>query len=85
MVFSVNLDSRSHPRARIWPGDVAGMAKSLTLRFDALNYYQVYRLRWKVALIDEIDEKLSREPLVLPNRIKSVLPQAHPRVPHSKY
>ncbi|KZT57847.1 hypothetical protein CALCODRAFT_410175, partial [Calocera cornea HHB12733] len=34
-----------------------------------LGFWQVYRLRWKLALIDELDDKLGREPLWLPGRI----------------
>jgi len=35
----------------------------------ALGVWQIKRLKWKVGLIDEIDEKLAREPLLLPPRI----------------
>jgi len=41
----------------------------------ALGSWQVDRLKWKVNLIDELEEKLRREPMVLPPRINvSVLP-----------
>lgn len=36
----------------------------------ALGTWQVKRLKWKVALIDELEEKLQREPMFLPKRIK---------------
>lgn len=36
----------------------------------ALGTWQVRRLKWKVALIDELEEKLQREPMNLPKRIK---------------
>lgn len=36
----------------------------------ALGTWQVERLKWKVNLIDELQEKLSREPLMLPSRVK---------------
>jgi surfeit locus 1 family protein len=36
----------------------------------ALGTWQVERLKWKVNLIDELQEKLSRDPMVLPRRIK---------------
>jgi len=40
-----------------------------------LGTWQVKRLKWKVALIDELEEKLQREPVSLPRRINvSVLP-----------
>ncbi|EKM61343.1 uncharacterized protein PHACADRAFT_190505 [Phanerochaete carnosa HHB-10118-sp] len=38
----------------------------------ALGTWQVERLKWKVNLIDELQEKLSQEPLVLPRRINTV-------------
>lgn len=38
----------------------------------ALGTWQVQRLKWKVNLIDELEEKLRREPLMLPPRIKCV-------------
>lgn len=38
----------------------------------ALGTWQVQRLKWKVNLIDELEEKLRREPLVLPPKIKCV-------------
>jgi len=39
----------------------------------ALGTWQVQRLKWKISLIDELTEKLEREPLVLPNKVKCVL------------
>lgn len=35
----------------------------------ALGYWQVQRLEWKLNLIDELEDKLSREPLRLPKNI----------------
>ncbi|KAI8981376.1 SURF1-domain-containing protein [Trametes punicea] len=35
----------------------------------ALGTWQVQRLKWKIALIDDLEEKLEREPLPLPPRI----------------
>lgn len=35
-----------------------------------LGIWQLRRLKWKLALIDEIDDKLAREPMELPPRIK---------------
>ncbi|RSH95721.1 surf-like protein [Saitozyma podzolica] len=34
-----------------------------------LGIWQIRRLQWKVALIDEVDRNLAREPMALPNRI----------------
>lgn len=38
----------------------------------ALGSWQVSRLKWKIALIDELEEKLSADPMRLPPRIKYV-------------
>ena len=38
-----------------------------------LGVWQVKRLRWKVALIDEVDRNLHKDPLVLPANIKYAL------------
>ena len=35
-----------------------------------LGFWQMRRLKWKVNLIDELDDKLRREPLRLPRNIK---------------
>jgi surfeit locus 1 family protein len=35
-----------------------------------LGTWQLQRLQWKIALIDELEEKLQLEPLSLPKRIK---------------
>ncbi|KAH7886146.1 SURF1 family-domain-containing protein [Phlebopus sp. FC_14] len=41
----------------------------------ALGTWQMQRLQWKVSLIDELEEKLQREPILLPKRINvSVIP-----------
>ena len=39
----------------------------------ALGVWQVKRLKWKINLIDELTEKLHREPIVLPDQVKYVL------------
>ena len=36
----------------------------------ALGTWQVQRLKWKVNLIDELQEKLEREPMLLPRQVK---------------
>ncbi|TKY85246.1 hypothetical protein EX895_006326 [Sporisorium graminicola] len=41
-----------------------------------LGYWQIKRLKWKVSLIEELEDKLSRDPLRLPRNINiDVLPQ----------
>ena len=36
----------------------------------ALGTWQVQRLKWKVDLIDQLSEKLQRDPIRLPNKVK---------------
>jgi cytochrome oxidase assembly protein ShyY1 len=38
-----------------------------------LGTWQLQRLQWKVNLIDEMQEKLEREPIGLPQHVKSGL------------
>ncbi|KAJ9479829.1 Cytochrome oxidase assembly protein SHY1 [Pseudozyma hubeiensis] len=41
-----------------------------------LGYWQIKRLKWKVSLIEELEDKLSKDPLRLPRNINvDVLPQ----------
>lgn len=35
-----------------------------------LGVWQIQRLKWKVALIEEVDRNLEREPMILPGTIK---------------
>jgi len=35
-----------------------------------LGTWQVRRLRWKVALIEEVERNLEKEPMILPKRVK---------------
>lgn len=42
----------------------------------ALGTWQVERLKWKVNLIDELQEKLEREPIPLPREVKCVSPSS---------
>jgi surfeit locus 1 family protein len=48
----------------------------------ALGTWQVERLKWKINLIDELEEKLEREPMVLPPRIKCGIVRSDSRIPH---
>ncbi|CCM04451.1 uncharacterized protein FIBRA_06631 [Fibroporia radiculosa] len=45
---------------------LAGIIPAFTF---ALGTWQVKRLKWKVAMIDELEEKLQREPMSLPKRV----------------
>lgn len=38
-----------------------------------LGFWQLRRLKWKVSLMDELDDKLRRDPLRFPRNIKYVL------------
>lgn len=40
-----------------------------------LGVWQVQRLKWKLALIDEVDHNLAKDPLPLPGKIKFVAKQ----------
>ncbi|KAK9897312.1 SURF1-domain-containing protein [Cystobasidium minutum MCA 4210] len=59
--------------------DVTGTTVVLTLIpivTFALGTWQIKRLQWKLNLINELDEKLAREPLQLPNMVDtSVIPE----------
>ena len=44
----------------------------------ALGTWQVERLKWKVNLIDELEEKLQREPMSLPGQVKYAHQLLHP-------
>lgn len=35
-----------------------------------LGVWQVQRLNWKLALIDEVDHNLAKDPIALPGRVK---------------
>lgn len=37
-----------------------------------LGVWQVQRLKWKLALIDEVDTNLAKDPIVLPGQVKYV-------------
>ena len=61
-------------KARRYPWLTPTMVLVGTMPFFtfALGTWQVQRLKWKVNLIDELEEKLRREPLILPPKIKCV-------------
>jgi surfeit locus 1 family protein len=36
----------------------------------ALGTWQVQRLKWKIDLVDQLSEKLQRDPVMLPSKVK---------------
>ncbi|KAG8787722.1 surf-like protein [Ceratobasidium sp. 428] len=59
-----------------WTSPTTLVLGSIPIFTFGLGTWQIQRLQWKVALIDELEEKARREPLILPKRINlSVLPE----------
>lgn len=46
---------------------------SIPILCFALGTWQVERLKWKINLIDELEEKLQRDPLALPRHVKCAI------------
>ncbi|PCH34001.1 mitochondrial protein [Wolfiporia cocos MD-104 SS10] len=57
------------PKRTPWITPIMVLVGTIPIFTFALGTWQVDRLKWKVALIDELEEKLQREPLLLPNRV----------------
>ena len=74
---------KSHARARNYAS--GSLSRSSSLKAStivlgvipiftfALGVWQIKRLRWKVALIEGLEDKLAREEMILPRKIKLVL------------
>lgn len=61
---------RAKQTSRLTPTTILlGVTPILTF---ALGTWQIQRLKWKVDLIDELQEKLQRPPMVLPDFVKYV-------------
>lgn len=48
----------------------------------ALGTWQIQRLKWKINLIDELEQKLQRAPMNLPDFVKCVAFVAQPDMYH---
>lgn len=76
-LLPINEDAgvpRPPRRARF--GGTALVLGFIPLFTFGLGVWQIRRLKWKVALIDELDEKLDREPIALPPRVKCAPPRS---------
>jgi surfeit locus 1 family protein len=62
------LQRPEKPQSRYAPSTlILGLIPIFTF---GLGVWQVKRLQWKVALIDDLEAKLSRDEMALPRRIK---------------
>src|SRR5258708_2177763 len=62
--------SKSKGASRLWtsvPFIVLGFMPIVSF---GLGTWQMHRLKWKVSLIDDLEDKLERDPMVLPRNIK---------------
>jgi len=60
------------PRKNSWYSPTIIVLGFIPFFTFALGTWQMQRLQWKIALIDELQEKLQREPILLPKRVKCV-------------
>ncbi|CEL57009.1 Cytochrome oxidase assembly protein shy1 OS=Schizosaccharomyces pombe (strain 972 / ATCC 24843) GN=shy1 PE=3 SV=1 [Rhizoctonia solani AG-1 IB] len=76
LVYSSNRPSGKTNSEFSWTSPTTLVLGFIPIFTFGLGTWQIQRLQWKVALIDELEEKSRREPLVLPKRINlSVLPE----------
>jgi surfeit locus 1 family protein len=60
------------PRQEPWVNPTMLVIGFIPFFTFGLGTWQLYRLQWKVALIDELEEKLNLHPISLPQKIKYV-------------
>jgi hypothetical protein len=65
------------PRREPWVTPTMLLIGFVPIFTFALGTWQLQRLQWKVALIDELEEKLQLQPLSFPKRIKCGHPSMH--------
>ncbi|CAE6509661.1 unnamed protein product [Rhizoctonia solani] len=76
LIYNSSHPSRSSKSQFSWTSPTTLILGSIPIFTFGLGTWQIQRLQWKLALIDELEEKSRREPLVLPKRINlSVLPE----------
>lgn len=70
----VHTEETAHYTARkdSWYSPTILLLGFIPLFTFALGTWQLQRLQWKISLIDELEEKLERDPIRLPRRIKCV-------------
>lgn len=58
------------PRVEPWLSPTIALVGFIPVLTFALGTWQLGRLKWKINLIDELQEKLELHPLVLPSKVK---------------
>lgn len=67
---STDVPTIYKPRREPWVNPTMLFIGFIPLFTFALGTWQLQRLQWKVALIDELEEKLQLQPISLPEKIK---------------
>ncbi|KAJ1301742.1 hypothetical protein OPQ81_008975 [Rhizoctonia solani] len=76
LIYSSGRPSGSTKPQFSWTSPTTLILAFIPIFTFGLGTWQIQRLQWKLALINELDEKSRREPLILPKRINlSVLPE----------
>ncbi|KAL0071729.1 surf-like protein [Marasmius tenuissimus] len=71
-----SVPSVYRPRVEPWLSPTIVLVGFIPVLTFALGTWQLGRLKWKINLIDELQEKLELHPLVLPSKVNlSVLPE----------
>ena len=65
------------PRNESWLTPTMMLVGTIPFLTFALGRWQLKRLKWKINLIDELEEKLQLRPLSLPPKVKSAPVLAH--------
>ena len=73
-LYSSNYQGKSKPQGdhqRPWYRSPTTLVLGFIPIFTfGLGYWQIQRLKWKVSLIEELEDKLRKEPMRLPKNIK---------------
>ncbi|KAH0837996.1 SURF1 family-domain-containing protein [Lanmaoa asiatica] len=73
---SGSATSNYAPKKSPWSSPTILLLGFIPIFTFALGTWQLQRLQWKINLIDELEEKLQRDPILLPKRINvSVIPE----------
>ncbi|KAF8560004.1 SURF1-domain-containing protein [Imleria badia] len=73
---SEHATSRYAAKKSSWSSPTILLLGFIPIFTFALGTWQLQRLQWKINLIDELEEKLQRDPILLPKRINvSVIPE----------
>ena len=63
---------KSRRGSRLWRSMPFVVLGFMPIVCFGLGTWQMQRLKWKVSLIDDLEDKLARDPMVLPRNIKCV-------------